>query len=170
MILNARFSSKFFARTMQLRSKLANAKKRGSSLNEYFLVIKNIVDALAATGRLISEEDHILQILAGVGQEFDSTVSVIIVTDALPSLQKVYSLLLAQESRNERNHGVTPDGSVPTVNLVSHERSSYGNSSDSFDSQRRGGRFSSFQNGRGNGNHRRNWTNTSKSPSVPTLW
>lgn len=82
-----------------LKTKLETTKKGNLSLKDNFLKIKNLVDSLAATGKKISQDDHVLHILKGLGSEYDSTVNVITEKDVTPSLQKVYSLMLTQESR-----------------------------------------------------------------------
>lgn len=50
--------------------------KKGN-LKEYFQKVKNLIDSLSAAGKKVSREDHIMHILAGLGTDFDSTVSVI---------------------------------------------------------------------------------------------
>lgn len=92
-------------------------------LEEYFQKIMNLVDSLNASGRKISHEDHIMHISARLGPEYDSTVSVITDKDEYPSLQRVYSQLLAQENRIERHSSVNPDGLLPSVNLTTQKQS-----------------------------------------------
>lgn len=145
---------------MQLKSKLENLKKGSLSLKEYFTKVKNIVDSLTAAGKPISRTNHIMHLLASLGTEFDSTVSVISTRVDPPSLQEVYSILLAQEGRNERN-AITTEASLPSVNLTTQEQFKKGNHSNS--SENRGnwnnnkGRGGGFRTNRG-----RNWNNNSK--------
>lgn len=63
-------------------------------LKEYFMKIQQCVDALASVGKSISQDDHILYILSGLGSEFESMISVITTrTDSL-SIQDIMALLL----------------------------------------------------------------------------
>lgn len=93
-------------------------KKGNLSLKDYFVKVKNLVDSLAAAGKKISQDDHVIHILKGLGSEYDPTVSVITEKEETPPLQKVYSLLLTQESRTDRNSSINTDGSLPSVNYT----------------------------------------------------
>lgn len=117
VILENLFASHNIAKVMQLKSQLENLKKGNLPLRDYFAKIKILVDSLTAAGRKISKEDHILHILGGLGAEFDATVSMISANKSPHTLQEIYSLLLAQESRNERNT-INPNRSLPSVNIV----------------------------------------------------
>lgn len=159
IILDNIFSSRNLARVMQLKSKLENMKKVNLTLKEYFLKVKNIVDSLNAAGKKIPKEDHVMHLLAGLGTEFDSTVSVIAARTGTPTLQEVYSLLLAQEGRNERNN-INSDASLPSVNLTTQDQSKKHNPSNSSDNR---GNWNNYRGKGGNRSTRgRNWNNNSK--------
>ena len=44
------------------------------SIEEYMLKMKNVVESLLATGQIITNEELILYILCGLGQEYESMV------------------------------------------------------------------------------------------------
>lgn len=87
---------------MELNLKLENLKKGSLTLKEYFLKVKNLTDSLAAAGKQLSKEDHIMHFFVGLGIDFDVTVSIIFARKDIPTLQEVYSLLLAQEGQREK--------------------------------------------------------------------
>lgn len=150
-ILNNLFSSRNLARVIELKSKLENLKKGNLSLKDYFLKVKNLTNALATAGKQISKEDHIMHLLAGLGVDFDATVSVISAGKDTPTLQEVYSLLLAQEGRNERNSTkINQDASLPSVNLTMQEPQRKGNTLNYTDNK------NNWNTNRGRGNNRTN--------------
>ena len=44
------------------------------SVEEYMLKMKNIAESLLAAGQLITDEELVLYVLGGLGQEFESVV------------------------------------------------------------------------------------------------
>ncbi|XP_022136883.1 dr1-associated corepressor homolog isoform X2 [Momordica charantia] len=157
-ILENLYTSRNLARVMQLKSKLENIKKGNLPLKDYFQKVKALVDSLAAAGKKVTVEDHIMHILTGLRSEFESTVSVISARTQTQTLQEVYSLLLSHEGRNERN-SINTDGTLPSVNLTQQTKNS--NSAQSIDGQR-----PYMQNNRsknsGNPNFRRNWNSNNR--------
>lgn len=73
--LNQIFNSRNLAQVMTIRNKLQVLRKRDKTLNDYFTEVKQCIDALDSVGKTISEEDHIIYILAGLGSEYESMVS-----------------------------------------------------------------------------------------------
>lgn len=159
VILENLFVSRNLAKVMELKSKLENLKKGNLTLKDYFAKIKNLIDSLTAAGRKISKEDHILHILGGLGTDFDSTVSVISAKTSPQTLQEVYSLLLAQENRNERN-SINPDGSFPSVNVAIQESGKVQNSENQNDGQHSNGNGNRGKGSRSN--YRKNWNSNNK--------
>lgn len=49
-------------------------KKGGANMVEYLLKMKGIIDALASTGHIVSEDDQILHVLIGLSPEYDALV------------------------------------------------------------------------------------------------
>ncbi|KAK0576154.1 hypothetical protein LWI29_012864 [Acer saccharum] len=101
---------------MQLKLQLQTLKKGGSSMSEYLMKKKSIMDALAYTGTALTTDDKIMYILNGLGAEYDSFV--IPITSMLGnynySLPEISALLLTHEARIEQ-HNQTE---VINVNLV----------------------------------------------------
>ncbi|KAA8515147.1 hypothetical protein F0562_018326 [Nyssa sinensis] len=106
--LETKFSSQSRARTIQVRTQLANAKKGSQSANDYFLSIKKLADELAMAGQPLKCDDIISYVLAGLGHEYDSFVSSIYARTDHVTLEEVYSLLIVIESRLNRHHLSTP--------------------------------------------------------------
>ena len=86
-------------------------------MREYLSKVKNYCDILAACGYVLSEEDRILHLLAGVGLEYDSVVVTVTSRTEPYTFADVGALLLSHESRIEQ-FTVNSDGSTPVVNLV----------------------------------------------------
>lgn len=166
--LSARFSSKHMARVLELKTKLGTTKKGTLGLQEYFTKIKNLVDALAVAGHSISHSDHVLYILGGLGPEYDPTVSVLTGDDTFPPLQRIYSMLLTQESRIQRHSSssVNPDGTLPSVNLTQtkiQQPTPVGNDGNQRN-KNQGSQNNQSNQGRGQNtrSNRRNWNNNKK--------
>ena len=77
---------------MQLRLEFQTAKKGGDSMMEYILNVKAIADNLGAVGEPVKERDHILQILGGLGSEYNSIVASLTIRDDDLSLHSVHSM------------------------------------------------------------------------------
>ena len=68
------FASQFKAQIMQHKMQLQTMKKGGANMVEYLLKMKGIIDALASTGHIVSEDDQILHVLIGLSPEYDALV------------------------------------------------------------------------------------------------
>ena len=66
------------ARVMQLRLEFQTIRKGYLSMMEYILRIQNIFDNLAAIGELVFESDQILQLITGLGADYNSIVASLI--------------------------------------------------------------------------------------------
>lgn len=112
------------------------------------------MDTLAAYGNPISDEDHILHVLSGVGLEYDSVV--VHVTSGIEALSipEVSALLLAHEGRI-RSNTTNSDSTTPTVYaaIVSPQKKTENPNSYQGSSQRGRGR------GRTSRGGRRGWNN-----------
>eukprot|EP00261_Vitis_vinifera_P016565 XP_010645732.1 PREDICTED: uncharacterized protein LOC104877922 [Vitis vinifera] len=97
MALQRIFSASSKARIMQLRLEFQTAKKRADSMLEYILRIKTISDNLAAIGEPIKDRDHILQLLGGLGPEYNSIVASLTAREDDFSLHSVHNILLTHE-------------------------------------------------------------------------
>lgn len=154
--LLSRFSSKNIAKAIELRAKLDMMKKGNLGLQDYFTKIKNLIDSLEAAGDKITHDNHVMYIMAGLGPEYDPTVSVITGSLEMPSLQRVYALLLSHDNRLQRRSVLSSDGTLPSINYAAHGQSRNTNQYQvNNDVSRRGrGYTSRFQ--------RRNWNSNQK--------
>ncbi|KAL5577971.1 hypothetical protein UlMin_019670 [Ulmus minor] len=73
------FSSSFRARIMQLRLELQTIKKGSMSMIDYIMKIEGVVDNLAAIGEPVSDQDQIMNLLGGLGVDYNAVVT----TDSL---------------------------------------------------------------------------------------
>ena len=113
------FSSSTRARLMQLRFEFQTTKKSSLSMMDYFLKLKTLFDNLAATGDPVSERDHILQILGGLGVGYNPIfASLMAREDDLP-LQFMQSILLTQEQRLQVQETIF-EGDLVTVNAATY--------------------------------------------------
>ncbi|KAJ9675317.1 hypothetical protein PVL29_024318 [Vitis rotundifolia] len=69
------FSASSRARIMQLRLEFQTTRKGSLSMMEYILKLKMIIDNLAVIGEPISERDQVLQLLGGLGVEYNPIVA-----------------------------------------------------------------------------------------------
>lgn len=70
------------AKVMKYKAKLHNLKKGGMSPKDYFSKVKQRIDALASAGKFIYDEDHVLPIIEGLGNAYESIIAVISATSS----------------------------------------------------------------------------------------
>lgn len=115
--LETNFASQSRAKIMQYRSQLQGIRKGTMGMREYLNKIKGCCDVLNASGHFVSNEDQILYILSGLGQEYNPVVvSVSSKVDPI-SVGDVSALLLSFEARLEcaSTPSFSTDGSGPSV-------------------------------------------------------
>ncbi|KAL5758910.1 hypothetical protein ACOSP7_021521 [Xanthoceras sorbifolium] len=83
---------------MQLRSQLHQTKKGSLSISEYVLKIKTIADCFIAAVQPISDRDLLMNILEGLGNEFDAVVVNITSMQSTISVQEAQFLLMSYEA------------------------------------------------------------------------
>ena len=83
---------------------------------DYILKLKNLADNLAAIGEPVHNRDHILQLLGGLGAEYNSIVASFIAREYEVSLHTAHSILLTYEQRLNF-HNSTEDN-VISANLT----------------------------------------------------
>lgn len=75
-------------------------------MTDYLKKKKEIFDTLSFAGHVVSEREHILLVLGGLGNDYDPVV-VIVTSRVEPfSLKEVTSLLLTFEARLKKNNSV----------------------------------------------------------------
>ena len=86
-ILATQFGARSRSRVLHLRTHIQTTRKGSMTVHEYYIRMKTILDALRAAGNM-SDEDFILCLLAGLGSEYESIVTII---NARPeSVVKIY--------------------------------------------------------------------------------
>ncbi|KAI9170486.1 hypothetical protein LWI28_028783 [Acer negundo] len=97
------FTSQSRANVMQLKLQLQTLKKSGSTMTEYLIEKKNIMDSLAYSGYILSEDDKIMYILGGLGADYDSFVIPITSMPNTYSIPGIIALLITHEARIEQH-------------------------------------------------------------------
>nr|KYP67572.1 Retrovirus-related Pol polyprotein from transposon TNT 1-94 [Cajanus cajan] len=102
--IHSYFHSHMNAKARQLRIELRNTNLENQTISDYVLRIQTLVDALTAIGDSISVKEHLDIILEGLPEEYESTVSLSLISSRfdLLSIEEVETLLLGHESRLEK--------------------------------------------------------------------
>ena len=77
---------------MQLRLEFQTTRKRSLTMMEYILKLKSLADNLAAIGELVTNRDQILQLLGGLGADYNSIVASFTAREDEMSLHSVHSI------------------------------------------------------------------------------
>jgi len=104
--LEKTFSSSSRARIMQLRLELQSTKKGSLPMIDYIMKVKGVVDSLAAIGEPVSEQDQVMNLLGGLGSDYNAVVTAINIRDDKISVEAIHSMLLAFENRLEQQSSV----------------------------------------------------------------
>ncbi|KAL6312811.1 hypothetical protein AAG906_022539 [Vitis piasezkii] len=131
------------AKVTQFKTQLHNTKKGNLSITDYLLKIINVVDLLALVGHKISVKDHIDAIFE----------------DLIHTVEEIEALLLAQESRIEKNIKIANLSTPSLAHLITTNSSPHftQNGSPHFN-YRAGTRNSNFHSGNGMQHFRGNLT------------
>ena len=97
--ISQNFNSQSSAKVMYYKSQMQMLKNDGLTMRDYLTKMKNYCDLLATVGHKILDTDHILAIMQGLGDEYESVIDVISSKKSSPSLQYVTSTLIAHEGR-----------------------------------------------------------------------
>ena len=84
---------------------------------DYILKMKTIYDNLAAVGEPVKDRDHILQLLGGLGPDYNSIVASLTAREDDLSLHSVHSILLTHEQRLHLQHSSPTD--LPFASMAS---------------------------------------------------
>ncbi|KAL5825806.1 hypothetical protein ACOSQ3_021869 [Xanthoceras sorbifolium] len=109
------------------------------SMTDYVLKIKSYADSLSAAGHQIDDQDILLNVLNGLGNEYDSVVVYITSREDAITLSEAQYLLLTQEQRLEQQHSIASlEVSTASANMASTDRRSSGRGSNSGRGRGRG--------------------------------
>ena len=93
------FAAQTCAKIDQFKTQLKKSQKGSSSINDYLLRIKSIVDSLLSVGYSISTSDHIDTIFEGLPSEYDTLIIVVTTHTDSYIVDEIESILLAKERR-----------------------------------------------------------------------
>lgn len=140
--LKERFAKADRIRIATLRSKINNLKQGSKTVLDYFTEMKTLWEELNShrpmphctcphpcrcaamrEARNFRLEDQVIQFLTGLNDQFNVVKTQVLMLDPLPSINKVYSLVIQEESNNH-SLSVPPDESLSLVNATesSHGR------------------------------------------------
>ena len=121
------------ARVMNIHYQLSTLKKGDSFIADYFHKFTGLIATLAAIDKPLTEEEQISFLLAGLGSEFESFVTMVQMRTDLLSIEAPYGHLLSHELRMAQ--------AQPKVDL-SLASAHFTSCGGSFSRGGRGGRFS----------------------------
>jgi len=149
--IHAQHASQSRARIISTRMALATASKGTSSVADYYTKMKGLADDMASAGKKLEDEDLVTYILTGLGEEFESIITVVANRVEPITVPELYAQLIAHEQRKELNFG---GGTQSSVNAATKgNRSGAGSSNNPRrDGGNRGG-FGRGGGGRGRGNN-----------------
>uniref|UniRef100_A0A2N9I3B6 Uncharacterized protein n=1 Tax=Fagus sylvatica TaxID=28930 RepID=A0A2N9I3B6_FAGSY len=134
------FTAHSRARVMNIHYQLSTLKKRDYSIADYFHKFTGLIATLVAIDKPLTEEEQISFLLAGLGSEFESFVTMVQMRTDLLSIEALYGHLLSHELRMAQ--------AQPKVDL-SLAGAHFASSGASFSRGSRGGRFfNTFHTGR----------------------
>ena len=84
---------------MQLRLEFQTTRKGSLTMMEYILKLKSLADNLATIREPLTDRDQILQLLGGLGVDYNSIVASLTVREDEMSLHSVPNILLTHEQR-----------------------------------------------------------------------
>ncbi|KAJ9683081.1 hypothetical protein PVL29_018886 [Vitis rotundifolia] len=140
------FSASSRVRVMQLRLEFQTTRKGSLTMMEYILKLKSLADNLAAIGEPVTDRDQILQLLGGLGADYNSIVASLTAREDEMSLHSVHSILLTHEQRLSFQNSVAKDNII-SANLATPQYTHFNNkrSFNTNPSGTNGGRSQSSQ-------------------------
>ncbi|KAL5755822.1 hypothetical protein ACOSQ2_020568 [Xanthoceras sorbifolium] len=100
------YSQHSLAKIMQIRAKIQATKKGSLTITEYVLKLRTMADSLAAAGQPMSDRDLLLNVLQGLGSEYDAVI-VNITSQHGISLQDAQFQLMSYEARLDQHNSST---------------------------------------------------------------
>ena len=97
------FSTQVRAKITQFKTQFHNTKKCDLSISDYLFKIRNIIDHLALVGHNLFDKDHINAVFEGLLQEYETFIISISSRIDPYAVEEIEALLLAEETRIEKN-------------------------------------------------------------------
>jgi hypothetical protein len=104
-----------------MRITLTTTKKGTQSIVKYYSKMRGYADELATSGHHLGNEEFVSYLLAGLGVDFDLTVSVVVARVEPINPAELYSQMLIHELRRNRHSDDDPI-SYSSVSVVVHDR------------------------------------------------
>ncbi|RVW54053.1 Retrovirus-related Pol polyprotein from transposon RE1 [Vitis vinifera] len=106
------------AKVKQFKTQLQHTKKGGSTIDEYLAKIKVCVDSFASVGVSLSTKYHVESILDGLPNDYESFVTSVTLRNDDFSVEEIEALLMAHESRVEKNNSSLDSSPSAHVTMV----------------------------------------------------
>ena len=81
---------------------------------DYIMKVKWAADSLAAIGEPVSEQDQVMNLLGGLGSDYNLVVTTINIRDDKISIEAVHSMLLAFEHHLEQQISIEQISTIST--------------------------------------------------------
>ena len=98
---------------MQLRLELQSTKNGSLSMIDYIMKVKGAADNLATIREPVLEQDQVMNLLRGLGSNYNAVVTAINIRDDKISIEAVLSMLLAFE------HHLEQQSSIDQISIMS---------------------------------------------------
>ncbi|KAF7839048.1 Retrovirus-related Pol polyprotein from transposon TNT 1-94 [Senna tora] len=121
------FCSSTRARERQLKNDLRSIKKGSTSMSDFLLKVKKIVDSLGAIGSPISTHDHIESIFDGLDREYESFMTSFSMHKEEYSVTEIEALLLSQEARIDKLKKVVDNVSANMAQRGGYQNNRFSN-------------------------------------------
>ena len=100
--VRAKYEQQSIARRRQLKQQFNKLQKDGSEpMSRYVSRAKALQRDLAAAGHVVTSEELIMSVLAGLPSEYDTIVTIIENEKPVPSLEEVSAKLLLEEQKRQ---------------------------------------------------------------------
>ncbi|KAL5793692.1 hypothetical protein ACOSP7_002286 [Xanthoceras sorbifolium] len=158
--LESMFFQQFMAKVLQLKQQLQSLNKDASSINDYILKVKGIGDGLRSAGQAIFDRDLLLNVLNGLGHEYDPVV-VLGSQQHRVTLHEAQYMLMIHEQRIKHLNSVASIDVPQSTNFVNNNGGRGFQNNNRANPQNNGRRGSNNQGRMGKGrwnNSSTNWT------------
>lgn len=117
---------------IQVPSQLTSTRKGNSTATEYFMSIKKLTDELTIAGRAMNFDYIITNVLAGLGTEYDSLVTLVSSREDT-TLEELYSTVLTSKARiNHNNQALALLNALANITTHQHTYNKNGHGCGNF--------------------------------------
>ncbi|KAJ9678334.1 hypothetical protein PVL29_020488 [Vitis rotundifolia] len=113
--------------TPEIMGQIFQTTRKGSlTMMEYILKLNSLADNLAAIGEPVTDRDQIIQLLGGLGADYNSIVASLTAREDEMSLHSVHNILLTHEQRLSFQNLVAEDNII-SANLATPQYQHFNN-------------------------------------------